>query len=284
MELVQLEQLAAFEEYGTLSKAAEELHISQPTLTRAMKNLEEEFHVSLFERRKNKLELNENGRLACQYAKKVLQESRDMVERVRSLDRANHTISVGSCAPAPLWELLPMLTDLYYTLTVGSEMRGKESLIDGLNDGTYQIIILSEKLDNPEWLCLHWGEEQLYFSLPKSHPLAGSDSLYLKDMDGENMLLFTDIGFWKHLVDREMPACRFLLQNERFCFDELVNSSVLPSFTSDLARNVHDIDEGSRVNIRVKDDDAHVTYYCYCLKSEQERLQLFVKEMKRRQG
>ena len=53
LDLLELEQLAAFAEYGTLSKAAQELHISQPTLTRTLKRLEEEFGVPLFVRGKN---------------------------------------------------------------------------------------------------------------------------------------------------------------------------------------------------------------------------------------
>ena len=55
MELFDLEQLAAFADCGTLSSAAEKLHLSQPTLTKTMKRLEEEFEVSLFIRSRNKL-------------------------------------------------------------------------------------------------------------------------------------------------------------------------------------------------------------------------------------
>jgi len=72
IELLQLKQLVAFAEYGTLSKAAEMLHISQPTLTRTMQKLENEFDVLLFYRTKNKMELNENGKLAVIYANKIL--------------------------------------------------------------------------------------------------------------------------------------------------------------------------------------------------------------------
>ena len=95
LEFSQLEMLIAFADQRTLSKAAETLHLSQPTLTRAMKQLEEEFRVSLFDHRKNRLTLNENGQLAVEYARKLWQEAGDMVERVRSFDRATHTLSVG---------------------------------------------------------------------------------------------------------------------------------------------------------------------------------------------
>ena len=50
MELYLLEQLIAFSRQGTLSGAAEKLHISQPALSQSMKKLEESLGVSLFER------------------------------------------------------------------------------------------------------------------------------------------------------------------------------------------------------------------------------------------
>ena len=102
IETYQLEQLVTFAEYKTLSKAAEVLHISQPSLSRTMQQLEAEIGVTLFERQKNRLSLNENGQLAVTYAKKVLEQLHDMTFRIRSFDRVNHTISIGSCAPIRL--------------------------------------------------------------------------------------------------------------------------------------------------------------------------------------
>ncbi|MCD8255589.1 MAG: LysR family transcriptional regulator, partial [Oscillospiraceae bacterium] len=64
LNLYELEQLTAFARYGTLSKTAEELHISQPTLTRTMQHLETEFGVPLFVRGMNRRPLNEAGRKA----------------------------------------------------------------------------------------------------------------------------------------------------------------------------------------------------------------------------
>lgn len=52
IELEQLRQLVAFAQYGTLSRAAEDLHISQPSLSRTMQALEEELQANLFVRKK----------------------------------------------------------------------------------------------------------------------------------------------------------------------------------------------------------------------------------------
>lgn len=74
-EFIQLEQLLAIDKYKTLSKAAEELLISQPALSRSMQRLEEELQVTLFTRQKNKITFNENGKLALEYARKIVNSS-----------------------------------------------------------------------------------------------------------------------------------------------------------------------------------------------------------------
>lgn len=97
MDLFDLEQLVAFKRLGTLSRAAEELHLAQPTLTKTMKRLEDEFKVSLFERGKNKISLNQNGELAAAQAERILNDASNMINMVRSLDRSLHTIMIGTC-------------------------------------------------------------------------------------------------------------------------------------------------------------------------------------------
>ena len=70
IELEQLKQLIAFATYGTLSKAAKELYISQPALSRSIQKLEKTLGVELFDRKKNKMELNQNGKLLSSTQKK----------------------------------------------------------------------------------------------------------------------------------------------------------------------------------------------------------------------
>ena len=266
IELYQLEQLTAFAQYGTLSKAAEELHISQPTLTRSMQKLESEFNVPLFRRSKNKLEFNENGLLAAEYARRVLDQSQNMLERVRAFDRASRTISIGSCAPMPLITAVQNAARQYPSMTISSECKDCEPLVEGLRTGLYQIIILPYQPDDESLVFKKCGTETLFFALPRSHRFAGRDGLYMKDMDGENMLLYADIGFWPSLPERKMPHSRFLVQNERFAFEELIASSVLPCFVSDISLQ-NDGKPADRVIIPILDPGASVTYYAVCLKS-----------------
>ena len=106
IELSQLENLLAVEKYGTLSAAAEHIHLSQPALSRSMQKLEDQLRVS-FDRQKNRVSLNATGQLAVEYARRVVEQAGELTRQVRAFDRSRHTISVGSCAPAPLWKMLP---------------------------------------------------------------------------------------------------------------------------------------------------------------------------------
>ena len=276
-EIYQLEQLLAFAEYGTLSGAAERLHVSQPALSRSMQRLETELQVPLFDRQKNKIEFNENGRMAADCARQVMDKCQDMISRLQAFDRSQRTILVGSCAPAPLWEIPPVLSDLYPDRTISSEMRENDMLLQGLRDDVYQLIILPYAVEEPGITCVKYGEEHLYFSLPPAHPLSGSKGLYMRDLNGETMLLRNRLGFWRDVTDQKMPDTRFLEQ-EDIAFNELVKSSALPSFTTDVAFH-REGNPVNRINIPILDEEANVTYYCLYKPHGRNDLSAFLKTL-----
>lgn len=210
VELVQLEQLLLIAECGTLSQVAEKLHLSQPALSRSMQRLEAELQVALFDRRKNRVHLNENGRLAVEYARRIVGAARDMAARIQAFDRSQRTILVGSCAPAPLWEISQMLSELYPDRTISTEIRENQTLLQGLREGGYQLIVLPCAVEEPGLAWVKYGEEHLFFSLPPAHPLAGKKSLFMGELNGETMLLRNRLGFWRDLVAKKMPDSRFL--------------------------------------------------------------------------
>ncbi len=89
-------------------------------------------------------------------------------------------------------------------------------LLKGLNNGTYQIIILPYK---PEQKIIHkriWYRKTI-FALPLTTLLRKKDAVFMEELDGENMLLYFDIGFWREIPAKKMPHSRFLVQNDEFC-------------------------------------------------------------------
>lgn len=274
-EMEQLRCLVAFAQHGTLSAAAEELHISQPSLSRSMQALERDLQVPLFERTKNKMILNENGKFAVEHAKRILAEVETMTEQTRALERARHTILIGSCAPAPLWILLPELSRHYADKTISSELRDEDLLIDGLKAERYQLIILPYKIDDPEIVCCPYVTEQLYLSVTPDHHLAShKNGVYFREFDGENMFVMSEIGFWNRIHSENLPHSRFLVQNERFDFKELSSASVLPHFSTNLSIK-YSPTNSNRIHLPILDDAATASFHLVCLKKNNQMIKEF---------
>lgn len=267
IELYVLRQFVTFADAGTLSEAAEILHLSQPALSRNMKKLENDLEITLFERKKNQLRLNKNGEYVLGLAKKLLEEADSLTAKSRDFDRRNRTISLGVCAPVPMWTLTPLISNAYPHMSLQTETEPVNRLLDGLDNNRYQLIVLPEKPDESRYFCKACGQEALMFALPKGHPYAKRKRLSFSDMNGENMLLMPDIGFWSFVMDK-MPDSRFLTQSDRFSFNELVQASSLPSFVTDISEKYR-ITPPGRIYVPISDKEATVTYYLVC-KPEKE--------------
>ena len=264
MNLLELEQLAAFAEYGTLSKAAEKLNISQPTITRTMQRLEEEFGVPLFERSKNHIALNETGEQAVSYAVQLLKDAKEAVDAVRAFDRSRHTITVSSCAPAPLWRLLPALSDAFPDMTLSSSIKNNASVLEDVKSGHCLLAVLPgipEEGKIPEtYCCRPFMKENLAVCVPPDHVLAWYKEVSFEVLNGYNFLLGTRLGFWDDMCREKMPASRFLVQTDQFTMEELIRESSLPCFVTDVAEYDEEI-YGDRIVIPISDQAAKITFH-----------------------
>lgn len=272
LDLHILEQFVNFYHTGTLVETAELLHISQSTLTRGMQRLEEKFGVPLFIRTKNRITLTEAGEMAALDAEMILRQCDNMLYRIRDFDKKSRTITVGSCAPVPVTGVIQHLTNLFSGEAISYELKGIPDLRVGLADDSYQLIILPSLPEDEDVISAPLCTEHLFFYLPKNHPFAKRKSLAVKEMNGENMLLFQDIGFWHDLVIEKMPDSRFLLQSERYSFLELVRNSTMPSFTTDAA--AYKQSEDGRVRVPIKDEEFNVTYYLVSKKGNKRKFRI----------
>ena len=262
LSLETLSRLVVFADCGTLSETSRILHISQPSLTKDMKKLEDELRVSVFERKKNKIALNETGMLAVSYARKVLDEAELMTASVRLFDRANHTVNIGSVAPAPLWRILPACSSAFPQMTVSSELKNETELLQGLlAQKTYKLIVLPYELRDERCRSFLFEKENLCISVPKSHPLSRRKSVRFSNFDGETMLVFSDIGFWDDIHKRNLPSSRFIYQSDRAELNELIERSNLPTFATDLSLK-NNVNRGiNRIAVPIDDPAAHASFY-----------------------
>lgn len=178
INLCELEQFVLFAETGSLSEVAERIHISAPTLSRSMQNVEATFGVPLFNRTKNRLTLNATGLKAVEYSKTLLSTASDTLMKVREYDKSLQTIVVKSCAPAPLWKLLPTLNMLYPSMTIATSICDINELDAAISENSYDILILpymTKALSEDSQFFLM--DEHLSICVRKDHELVSNSSL-----------------------------------------------------------------------------------------------------------
>ena len=115
MTLDQLRYFRAVCKYDGVSRAAEMLNISQPSISNAIANLEKEFGIKLFTRRRKRLLLTEEGRILFDLADKLLLQADDTVRVMRELGSNNRALRLG--VPPMIGTLvLPILYSEHFKL------------------------------------------------------------------------------------------------------------------------------------------------------------------------
>ena len=278
-----IRQLAAFAEYGTLTRVGEELGITQPTISRSMQKLEAELEVTLFDRTKNRITLNENGLFAAEYAKRIMALQDEMIAKTLEKAGLQKKFSVGSVAIQPAMNAVESAKKIYGGIEARYEINDNEShLIRGLTDDVYQMIILLHPFDDSLFESQKYFSERLSVMLPKNHPLAGKKSLALKELAGETFAVYSEVGFWEKVKREKIPGVKFvkLLHHEDSDpITAITQASDMPSFISD--RTTAFTLPENRVAIPLSDQEVNVTFYAVYKKEKAGLWRELLAEMKK---
>lgn len=279
IEIYLLQQLVGLSGYSTLSEAAEHLHITQPTLTRSIRKLEELLGVELFRREKNRIYINDNGRLAVEYAKQILKNEQEMIRAVQALERSRHTISIASCAPAPNPIIKMHLEKQYPGVQIAAEIRSEQELLGGLKRGEFQLITLTHEVTESGLCCQKMGTEHLRLSVLPAHPTAVMDSISFSDIDSGSYLVYRNLGVWENIGREHMPNARFIYQDEMDGYLEVASTSSLPTFDTDWGVILYG-QKSNRVSVPISDGAAKKTFYAVYKDSDRDRFDKLIQQLR----
>ncbi|MBL9140016.1 MAG: LysR family transcriptional regulator [Verrucomicrobiales bacterium] len=148
MELRHLRYFLAVAEEENITRAAARLHVSQPPLTRQMRDLEEELGVELLERRGKAIRLTALGRLFLDEVRSVLGRVEEALEKVRAAARGPTTDLHLGYAPSPTVELLPKILGAMQhgapAVRVVLHDHTTPEMLDGLREGRLQAALMMQ--------------------------------------------------------------------------------------------------------------------------------------------
>ena len=149
------------------------------------------------------------------HGSEIVENAEEAVKGVQVFDRSLHTITVSSCAPAPLWSLLPALSDAFPGMTISSSVKSSASVLEDLKKGDCDLAVLTEVTVSQDHCSIPILKENLAVCVPASHEFAGREEVSFSDLNGYNFLLGTRLGFWEDMCREKMPASRFLVQTDQ---------------------------------------------------------------------
>lgn len=229
MELRVLRYFLEVAREENVTHAAQRLHVSQPTLSRQIKELEEELGKKLFIRSSSNVKLTEEGMLLRKRAEDILEMADKTLAEFKSLDEINggdiHIGCAESNGIAPFIWVIQSLQARYPRIRYHFYSSGIEAVNERLDQGLLDFAIVIEEVDLSKYNCLkmpsldHWG-----LIMRKDSPLSQHDSIRLDD------LLHIPLILSRQAMREEMPRWFGDAQDKLnivATYDLLFNTSVM---------------------------------------------------------
>lgn len=207
MELRHLRYFVAVAEAGSLAVAArQKLHTSQPSLSRQIRDLEDEVGTALLTRRARGIQLTPAGRAFLEHARSVLSQVKGAAEVARRAHPGKPCFSIGFLVGHELtWmpEALRILRDELPNLDLMVSSQHSPLLADGLSKGKIDAAFLRRERGVPQLAFRLLVKEPLMVVLPSNHRLAALKSIGASDLVGEPFVT----------VSNKAPALRAVIDN-----------------------------------------------------------------------
>ncbi len=176
MTIRQLEVFLAIAHAQSFSRAAERIHLSQPTLSEHMKELEEELGVPLFVRHSRSVSLTESGRVFEDYATRVvatLAAGRQAIAELGGLKRGSLVVGAST---TPGTYVLPAriakFRDEYPGITVALRIANSRAVEERVRDGEVDLAVIGGHVLGPSERCVAAGIlDELQLIVPPNHPV-----------------------------------------------------------------------------------------------------------------
>jgi LysR family hydrogen peroxide-inducible transcriptional activator len=208
MKLSALRYLVAFADQLSFSRAAEQCHVSQPSLSVALQRLEEELGITLIERGKHHVALTEVGARVVAQARISLEEVGRIESVVQSAkDPLAGTFRLGvihTVAPYLLPDLIPALRQVAPGLTLYIEESMTALLSDYLKYGTVDAAIVALPFEVPGVATQVLYEEVFEVVVPQGHPWVGRSHISTSEIGTEDVLVLKAGNCFR---DQVLDAC-----------------------------------------------------------------------------
>lgn len=219
MTLTELRYIVAVARERHFGRAAEACFVSQPTLSVAIKKLEEELDVKIFERGSNEISLTPLGEAIVRQAQTVIEQAqgiREIAKRGKDpLAGPLHLGIIYTIGPYLLPELVKNVIELSPQMPLILQENFTVKLLDMLRTGELDCAIMAEPFPDTGLALAPLYDEPFVIAVPSQHPLAHREKVSSEELKRETMLLLgTGHCFRDHVLEVCPEFARFSSDTE----------------------------------------------------------------------
>jgi LysR family transcriptional regulator, cyn operon transcriptional activator len=206
MDLHQLQVFQATVNSGGFTRAGEELHLSQSTVSQHIKLLEDELGCPLFLRVGKRVLVTEAGQVLFQYAERIFRDVKNAemaLREIGALKRGTVRLGVGPTTltyrlPLTLSDYMRRFPDIELVVLSGTT----EFLLEGLRSQQLDLAIVMSTVPHPGLAITPLGLEELVILVNRDHPFAGKDALEPADLASLRFILYGKHSAMQRLINR----------------------------------------------------------------------------------
>lgn len=206
--LRQLQYLKLLSEHGSFSRAAENAHVTQPTLSAGIQELEKILGAPVVDRARSGVILTAAGQEAVRRAEDILARAEDLVQAARGAGQplaGRFRLGViPTVAPYLLPRALPVLRDRFPKLKLFLREDLTQRLIGALKAGALDAALIALPYDMSGLDWAHVEDDELLAAAPANHPMAASARVDPDSLRGDDLILLED---GHCLRDHALAAC-----------------------------------------------------------------------------
>lgn len=209
MDFRQIEYFMAIVETGSFSLAAQELYISQSSLSKRIIALEKELDVKLFDRSNRKIALTEAGKILNKHAAKLKQNHRSMLMDLEEYKKATPSLKIAAIpvtAPYGITSFVAHFKKVYPQINFTLEERQASTVLPALSQHKYDLAFVRDyNIDSNVFSGFLVTTDKLMVAVSCDHHFAKRKSISLTELSDENFIMFNRGTLIHELT---MNACR----------------------------------------------------------------------------
>lgn len=199
-------------ETGKMSTAANNLFISQPTVSQTIKELENYYNILLFERLCKKLYITKEGEKLLMYAKNLVKQFDDLEDRmfeISNYDKLNigGTVTIGNCLMS---HVINSIQEKNPRIKTYSYINNTKIIEEKLLNSDLDIAIVEGSIKNPSLVSIPAIDDYLVLACGQNHPLAGKAEIGVEELKNLNFVMRekgsgTRELFENYMIDMDIP-------------------------------------------------------------------------------